>query len=702
VSNVDPLSEVDWEFESELLLRSLNNDLERAREEFKAETSELNELQNEKDRIERRLNDINRRLKEQQLIRKAVADRGNDVKRQIESAEQQLAIERANAAQKQKLLERFSTYEARTQECPWRTGKRIISKAIDKKGYLDVPTLMPHQDSASDMIASAERALLADVMGLGKTGSGLAAVCKLDPGRPLDEAMRWSPDRQSMEGGRNPDLRVLYLCPKEGQTDVFESVKMWTYYTPLVLGGKNKKQQKILLDNIIEYDMRGVIVIMNYAAWAQDKEILQWINRCQFDMVIVDEAHHMKNVDTSVYRGIREVVFNRNTCSKCHSLITAESEWECPNACMEPDEYLPDRMIPVKYESSVKYFLAMTGTFILNRPREIYASLHLAKPDIFMTESDFTRKFCGWSREEWGPGGQARLAQEISGFYMRRTRDDAGVVLPKQTTYIHEIEITPEEFPLQYQIMDDLYKRAVIQIETTEAETGQDFPQFNMLQLITRQRQATVWPGGIYLNEPVVDSEGWPMYDDNLKPMMQRVHVGQHYQESAKINMCMELIDELHEGEEITVVVSQFLEALHEVKRRAELRGLRVGELTGAVTSKHKEEVKKNMLRRNNETPKFDVIIMHYQTGGEALNLTRATAMIVLDEEWNEGKHDQATGRLDRTGQTEETQVHILRHTGPGESIDEWLQKLIERKRKVVKGFNNSISELKTAFGFGK
>jgi SNF2 family DNA or RNA helicase len=685
--------EPDWEFESELLLRSVEADLVLAREEFKMETSELERMKIERDQLMKRLDEMNRILRQQELRRQEVAEKGRRLKEDQLRAEQQLAIDKANKEQQDNLLARQSTFEARTNECPWRTGIRYVSKAIDPKGYYEVPKIMKHQEIASDMIASSERALLADGMGLGKTHSALAGVSKLDPGILAPDGIN------HLEGGRNPSLRILYICPAEGMTDVFDSIKKWTYYSPFILGRKNKKQQKKILEDIINYNMRGVIVITNYAAWSQDKEILQWMNEDQFDMVIVDEAHHMKNCDTSTYKGIRELVTNRNTCGECGAVITSKSEWQCPNACLQDDNNRGGGRIPADTVSSVKYFLAMTGTFILNKPREIYASLHLARPELFMTEADFKRKFCGWSAEEWSYGGQAKLAQEISGFYMRRTREDAGVVLPKQTTYIHEIEINQDEFPLQFQIMEDLRKRAVIQIEETENETGQEFPQFNLLALITRQRQATVWPGGIYINEVSVDSSGFPLFDMNLKPVTQRVHIGQHFQESAKINMCMEIVDELREDNHVIVIASQFLEALHEVKRRCEVRGLRVGELTGAVSVKHKEAVKRNLLRANNETPEYDVVIMHYQTGGEALNLTAATAMIILDEEWNEGKHDQATGRLDRTGQTEESQVHILRHVGPQESIDTWLQELVERKRKVVHGFNNSVAELKTAFG---
>jgi SNF2 family DNA or RNA helicase len=58
--------------------------------------------------------------------------------------------------------------------------------------------------------------------------------------------------------------------------------------------------------------------------------------------------------------------------------------------------------------------------------------------------------------------------------------------------------------------------------------------------------------------------------------------------------------------------------------------------------------------------------------------------MIILDEEWNPGKEDQAYGRNDRMGQTEETTVHVLRVKN---SIDTWMANLIAQKKEMIEGF---------------
>jgi SNF2 family DNA or RNA helicase len=63
--------------------------------------------------------------------------------------------------------------------------------------------------------------------------------------------------------------------------------------------------------------------------------------------------------------------------------------------------------------------------------------------------------------------------------------------------------------------------------------------------------------------------------------------------------------------------------------------------------------------------------------------------MIMLDEEWNSGKDEQAANRIDRIGQTEETTVHTIRLEN---SIDDWMADLIEMKRQMVEGFDSNAS----------
>jgi SNF2 family DNA or RNA helicase len=94
------------------------------------------------------------------------------------------------------------------------------------------------------------------------------------------------------------------------------------------------------------------------------------------------------------------------------------------------------------------------------------------------------------------------------------------------------------------------------------------------------------------------------------------------------------------------------------------------------------------LCRKDGREPKWQVVLANYKKGGVGLNLTDATQMIILDEEWNPGKVDQAYGRIDRMGQTKETTVHVLRVE---RTIDTWMHELVTEKAAMIEGFEGGM-----------
>jgi SNF2 family DNA or RNA helicase len=262
--------------------------------------------------------------------------------------------------------------------------------------------------------------------------------------------------------------------------------------------------------------------------------------------------------------------------------------------------------------------------------------------------------------------------------YIRRTREDAGIILPPQSETIHELELTPETYPLQSKIMDMLAKHAQIEVDEGRAVT-----MMSILALITRQRQAAVWPGGIYLT-----------HTDPLSGIKTREHIGAMYKESIKLDKAVELAEEfVTENGERVAMMSQFAEPITEVVNRLNAKGIRAvayyGDTPRDVRDRIQTNFDRDQLRRSGEAPEWDVVVCHYTLASEGLNLTAATQTIILDEQWNPGKAEQAYARTQRIGQTEETGIHILRIK---KSIDTWMASLIEEKRKIVTGFETEVT----------
>jgi SNF2 family DNA or RNA helicase len=199
-----------------------------------------------------------------------------------------------------------------------------------------------------------------------------------------------------------------------------------------------------------------------------------------------------------------------------------------------------------------------------------------------------------------------------------------------------------------------------------------------------------VWPGGIKIKRQEHYPNGEPVWfvdpDTGEKtPVMEELTIGDRFRESIKLDTAMELLEEyLEEGKRI-VIFSQFAEVIVELLARCEQRGWRAVGYYGDTPHKVRDEVKLNFDRAVGEDAKWDIVIAHYGTGGVGVNFTACERMILTDEPWNPGIEDQAMKRIKRIGQTEKTQVDILRIAN---HIDTWLANLIEKKRAMINDFN--------------
>jgi SNF2 family DNA or RNA helicase len=220
--------------------------------------------------------------------------------------------------------------------------------------------------------------------------------------------------------------------------------------------------------------------------------------------------------------------------------------------------------------------------------------------------------------------------------------------------------------------------------------SGKALPILAQIAIITRQRQANVWPGGIK----------WIEKDPNTG-IETIVKVSEEVTESIKIDKAIEIIKDSVERGERVVLFSQFKTALEELELRVNATELDNGELItavrfdGSTDDDTKAAIKKNFDKKHGEAKKWDVVLANYKVGGTGLNYTQAQRTVILDEEWNPGKRDQAYARTRRIGQDETTFVDILRVE---KTIDTWLMRLIAEKEDMINGFEASANDMQGAW----
>jgi SNF2 family DNA or RNA helicase len=574
---------------------------------------------------------------EKQLV---VSGELRPIQRQKHEVEAEVEVERIAAEAEIDALSAFKAFDELAAGEPWMVGNEFGDKAYK------------HQIDGAYLLANTGRAILADSVGLGKT---LTAVA-------------WMKLRQSK--------RVVIFCPGETMSQFEAEILKWSKRPPFVIGRKPKKEVRALL-GVLKF-LDEWVLICNYESWNRDRALLDEFTYMNADTLICDEAHKIKETKTSAYKGVEKVALARNKCGECGEFYLSCSH----NVSLA--------------ERSMESVLMMTGTPILNRPAEIWPLLHIIDPRNFYSVQAFNRSYCTYdyelNRYVFRDGGMASLAQRLRGMYLRRTRSDTDIKIPPQTIQHHNIELSVEDNAMQLELLSDLHNHSQIQL-TDEKTAG----FMSILALITRQRQAATWPGGMEIKVPILNPQGWPETNPDGSFKYEIYPVPEKYWQSAKMDAAVEFCKELVEDGQRVIVASQFLKALEEFNRRIGApsadtdQPIRSVVYAGPTPHHLRDEIKSNLDRSNHEEPKWDVVCAHYKIGGVGLNFTAATQMIVLDEEWNPGMNEQFYGRTDRIGQTEETTVHVFRTL---DTVDEWMAALIQMKKDMLEGWNKENSDV--------
>lgn len=625
--------------------------IEEAKKQLEEARKLIAELADSNNAFNEQKKTVDQELRSHYLAVSELEAKKRDIERQAYDA--RVGLQRAKRAMEdaERIVDRESENERIKREY------QLLNELFDEemKKWEWHKLAFPHQIEGAKKLAVAKRGILGDKRGLGKSLTSLA----------------WA----DLVGAK----KILAVIPNDVMGNFQREVKMWAPHRSVhIIGGYSKLHRNLVLELV--RDVEQAMVIVNYEAWRKDFALLDRLIECQFDTMICDEAHIMKKPSTVAARGVKQVAFADNQCWFCgsnnfHAATSYPWGQQCQE-CKNQSEKHGDMR-------SVKNILPMTGTPILNKPQDFFMLLHLVNDEQFHDERAYLNGYCEQNihtgKWEFQSGGVERLTTKLSSIYVARDRYQAGIQIPKQHKQIYELELDPTVYPNQYKAYKLLQERATLVVDDMLSESEDDRKVASnvlyMIALITRERQMMTWPAGIIFKHPKTGQ------------VLQKCDV----EESVKIDRIIDrsnegLIPQLvnDEGERV-VVFSQFKQPLIELERRLKAAGIKAIRYDGDTSKAQAQEIQLDFDRKTvGLIPKWEVVLCHYKKGGVGLNLTAATQTIILDEEWNPGKEDQAEGRTDRMGQTEETTVHVLRVK---DSIDEWMAQLIAQKKQMIEGF---------------
>ncbi|MDV7133225.1 DEAD/DEAH box helicase [Williamsia muralis] len=233
-------------------------------------------------------------------------------------------------------------------------------------------------------------AVLADDMGLGKTIQVLALIC----------------------GERAPDDVVsrttLLVCPMSvvGNWER-EITKFAPHLTVLVHHGPGRLTKGHLEPAAAKVD----VVITTFAIASRDRALLSAV---KWDRLVVDEAQHIKNVNTAQSKAVRAM--------------------------------------------SARHRVALTGTPVENRLEDLRSVIDLVNPGLLGTASVFKNRYAEPIERERDRDAVRRLSAVTSPFILRRVKTDPSVIsdLPEKTELTVRANLTVEQAGLYRAVIDDL------------------------------------------------------------------------------------------------------------------------------------------------------------------------------------------------------------------------------------------------------
>ncbi len=430
---------------------------------------------------------------------------------------------------------------------------------------LDRIQLYPHQIQAAEkaLFECGGRALLADEVGMGKT---------IEAGIIMHELMK----REEAE-------RILVVAPAS-----------------LTLQWKAELQEKFGLDFVLASEISDreeipgrIIVSLDTAKSRRHRQ--DYIHEV-WDMVIVDEAHKLKNRKTLNFQFVRRL--------------------------------------------SSRYLFLLTATPIQNDLMELYNLLHLLSPGSLGSLQNFRKKHVHPvnRRLALDPDG---LRSALAPHMIRSSRGSTGLKLPPRRVLLHELEFSEAERRVYERLSDFIHEYWFLAATDKEG--------LNQLTLMLFQKLMSSSPKA--LQESVEGILARQTLSREVRKSLEEILEDlRKVPSSVKLEAVLELLQNELSDQKV-LIFTQF--------RRTQEVILEALKGAAIPTAKFCGEMSLNQKQASLKEFQGDArVLVSTDAGSEGQNLQFARCLINFDLPWNPMKVEQRIGRIHRLGQKDE--VFIL------------------------------------------
>lgn len=428
--------------------------------------------------------------------------------------------------------------------------------------------LWPYQVAGATRLAGELnlRGILADEMGLGKTAQALAAL----------------------HTRRSVALPALVICPSIAKYTWEREAKTWLPDTKTyIINGYANNVWHIPDDNeltIINYEvladqldkkmmmqvakkknipLKEVKPIFRYEGWGS------FLKDAGYMTIIMDESHKIKNMKSSRTKAVRSLAKRKD------------------------------------------FVIAISGTPIENRPKEIYPILDIVCPKLFGSWWSFAHRYCdaknenGWGWNFNGATNTKELNEILTENVMiRRLKKDVLKDLPTKIRTVIPVDINLKEYKKAEKDLFSFIQKMKGELDHDKA-AARIVKAKEGLALIERCKQAAV--------------------------------VG-------KLESAIEWIEDHLESGRKLVVFAHHTFVLDMLEKQFKDISVRVD---GSISAAQKKEAETKFQTQDN----IKLFLGNIKSAGVAITLTAASDTLTLELGWTPGEHDQAEDRVHRFGQ---------------------------------------------------
>jgi len=367
------------------------------------------------------------------------------------------------------------------------------------------------------------------------------------------------------------------------------------------------------------------------------------LSQIPFDMVVLDEAHHLKN---------------RNSVS-----------WKFVN------------------ELQRKYILLLTATPVENNLDELYNLITLLKPGQLKTPREFRKQFVV-SGDPRLPKNRGQLRELLGDVMVRHTRSQVNINLPPRQANTVRLNLSEEEAEFYKAVSDCVRELLAPSNQPTEDNSiEKEFAirQTDRFALLTLQREIGSSPKAA---EATLRSLGARVTNEEsrqrLLALAERSAKIYSWAKADALEKLLKTI--LHDPTEKAIIFTHFRRTLEKLAELLQTMGVDFVQYHGAM----------DMPSKNQTIADFEIranVLLSTEAAGEGRNLQFCRTMINFDIPWNPMRIEQRVGRIHRVGQTRDVRIYNLSARG---TVEDYLLEILDKKLNM---FELVIGEMDMILG---